>query len=98
MSPPESNPALAGRAFADLIARFDERTLRLLSVLTGHQVGDAFFEALVTRLSGELEVRYAVIAALSDQNPRRFTAVAAAADGELVDPASLDLGSAPWHQ
>jgi PAS domain S-box-containing protein len=74
-----------------------EQTIRLLGILTAHEVGDAFFDALVTRLCRELPVRSAVIAALADQTPTRFITVAAAADGELVDPTGFDLGSAPWH-
>src|SRR5262249_44489378 len=89
------HPTFVGLMFDVTKLKESEQAVRLLSILTAHEVGDEFFAALVTRLSRELPIRCAVVAALGDQDPVRFTTVAAAADGELVDPAGLDLGSAP---
>jgi PAS domain S-box-containing protein len=90
-------PGFVGLMFDVTKLKEAEQTVRLMSILTADQVGDAFFQTLVTRLCRELQVRHVVIGAVSDANPARFTTVAAADDGELLDPTLIELGSAPWH-
>ena len=72
-----------------------EGSLRSVAQAVSSEIGDEFFESLVTRLAASLEVAYAFVGQLTDSSAEQIRTIAFSAHGRIIDNFTYDLENTP---
>jgi len=72
-----------------------EDSLRSVAQAVSSEIGDEFFESLVTRLAASLEVAYAFVGQPADSSFEQIRTIAVSAHGHIIDNFTYDLEGTP---